>query len=255
MENEIADNWYEDFFQGITCEMWEKAIPLEITLQEVDFLLSELNLQPGQNILDIPCGYGRHAIELAKRGFPVTGVDISETFLTGLTARVNSESLPINVLHADILSVQLNDSFSAAICLGNSFGYFSIDKMRVFIEKVSASLLPGSRFIINSGMVAESILPNLLNYAQNKSYTVGDISMDVTNSYFANESCMTSKLQFTKEGKSEEHSFKHYVFTLGEIKRLLQSYGLQTVATYSSIAKENYKLGDQQVYLVAEKER
>jgi cyclopropane fatty-acyl-phospholipid synthase-like methyltransferase len=54
MTNQVNDNWYEDFFQGINCELWENAIPTEATKQEVDFLLNELNLQKGQHILDVP---------------------------------------------------------------------------------------------------------------------------------------------------------------------------------------------------------
>jgi cyclopropane fatty-acyl-phospholipid synthase-like methyltransferase len=254
MVNEIADNWYESFFQGINCEVWENAIPNDITKQEVDFLLSELNLQQGQHILDIPCGFGRHATEFSKRGFHVTGVDISDTFIKSLHGRISAERLNIKAVHADILTLQLNQKFSGAVCLGNSFGYFNIDKMKVFVEKVSSSLEAGSKFIINSGMVAESILPNFLNYAKNKSYTVGNITMEVTNIYNASDSYMVSNLLYTKEGKSEEHYFKHYVFTLGEVKRLLKLYGLSTIATYSSTSKTDYNLGDQQIYIVAEKE-
>ncbi len=68
------------------------------------------------------------------------------------------------------------------------------------------------------------------------------------------DSYMISNLLCTKENKTEEHSFKHYVFTLGEVKRLLKLYGLSTIATYSSTSKEEYNLGDQQVYIVAKKE-
>jgi hypothetical protein len=57
----------------------------------------------------------------------------------------------------------------------------------------------------------------------------------------------------TKEGKREEHSFKHFVFTLGEVKRLLKLFGLKTIATYGSLSKEEYKMGDQQIYIVAER--
>jgi SAM-dependent methyltransferase len=254
MVNEIRDNWYEDFFQGINCELWEKAIPSEYTKQEVDFLVSELNLQKGQHILDIPCGFGRHAIELSKRGFNVTGIDISGTFIKGLTEKIISEKLNIKAIHADILTIQLNEKFSGAVCLGNSFGYFNIDKMKLFVEKVSSSLETGSKFIINSGMIAESILPNFINYKKNNSYTVGNITMDVTNIYNVEDSYMISNLLYTKEGNTEEHSFKHYVFTLGEVKRLLKLYGLSTIATYSSPSKAEYNLGDQQVYIVAKKE-
>jgi cyclopropane fatty-acyl-phospholipid synthase-like methyltransferase len=254
MVNEISDNWYEDFFQGINCEIWEKAIPTDVTKQEVDFLLSELNMQKGQHILDIPCGFGRHAIELSKRGFNVTGIDISETFIKGLTEKIISEKLNIKAIKADILAIQLNETFSGAVCLGNSFGYFNIDRMKLFVEKVSSNLETGSKFIINSGMIAESILPNFLNYSKNKSYNVGNITMEVTNIYNVEDSYMISNLLYTKEDKTEEHSFKHYVFTLGEVKRLLKLYGLRTIATYSSTSKEEYNLGDPQVYIVAKKE-
>ena len=66
-------------------------------------------------------------------------------------------------------------------------------------------------------------------------------------------SYMASTILYTKETRREEHSFKHYVFTLGEVKRLLQLYGLITIATYSSPSKATYNLGDQQIYMVAEK--
>jgi len=254
MANNVDDNWYEDFFQGINCEVWEKAIPEDLTKQEVNFLINELNLAPGQHILDVPCGFGRHSIEFSKRGYKVTGVDISQTFIKGLNEKINAEKLNIKALQADILSIQLNAQFSGAVCLGNSFGYFNFDKMNIFVEKVSASLETGSKFIINSGMIAESILPNLLNYSKNKSYTVGNITMEVSNSYYVDDSYMVSSLLYAKEGKTEEHSFKHYVFTLGEVKRLLQSHKLKIISTYSSPSKADYNLGDQQIYIVAVKE-
>ena len=254
MVKEISDNWYEDFFQGINCEVWENAIPSAWTIQEVDFLVSELNLQKGQHILDIPCGFGRHAIELSKRGYVVTGIDISETFITGLTENIHLQGLNIKAIQADILAINLHEKFSGAVCLGNSFGYFNFDKMKIFVEKVAASLETGSKFIIHSGMIAESILPNFANYKKHNSYTVGNITMDVTNIYHVEDSYMISNLLYTKEGTTEVHSFKHYVFTLGEVKRLLKSCGLHTTATYSSPSKADYNFGDQQVYIVAIKE-
>ncbi len=174
--------------------------------------------------------------------------------MKGLNEKIVSEKLNIQAIQANILDIQLNEKFSGAVCLGNSFGYFNIDRMKVFVGKVASSLESGSKFIINSGMIAESILPNLLNYSKNKSYTVGNIKMDVTNIYNVADSYLTSHLLFTKEGQTEEHSFKHYVFTLGEVKRLLKLYGLSTIATYSSTSKEAYNLGDQQVYILAKKD-
>ena len=254
MQPQIADNWYETFFQGINCEVWENAIPQEITNQEVDFIVSELKLNSGTHILDIPCGFGRHALELARRGFKVTGVDISETFINNLESKIRQDSLDIRAIHADILAIDLNEKYDGAICMGNSFGYFDVEHMKVFISKISSALHSGARFIINSGMIAESILSNFTHYSNHRSYTIGDITMDISNYYNAGNSYMVSNLVYTKNGSMEEHAFKHYVFTMGEIKRLLQAVGLKIIAMYGSLEKIPFKIGDQQVYLVAEKE-
>jgi cyclopropane fatty-acyl-phospholipid synthase-like methyltransferase len=250
MTIKINDNWYEDFFYGINCELWEKAVSAEWTSKEVDFLVQHLAVEKGATILDIPCGFGRHAIDLAKRGFEVTGVDISATFVKTLREKVKAEKLPIKVIEADVLEVNLEQQFMGAICMGNSFGYFDFDKMKVFVERVSASLTKGAKFIINSGMIAESILPN---FAAHKLFTVGDINMDVQNIYDIGNSCMISKLTYTKNEITEQHAFKHYVFTLSEVKRLLSLYELKVVGTYNSPDGLDYQLGDPQIYIVAQK--
>jgi cyclopropane fatty-acyl-phospholipid synthase-like methyltransferase len=253
MMNEVPDNWYENFFQGINCEIWENAFSVELTRQEVDFLQSELGLKEGDLVLDMPCGSGRHSIELSKRGFNVTGVDISETFIRAFTKKLNSDKLHGQIIHGDILTITLQNKFSGAICLGNSFGYFDRDGMNVFIEKVSDSLSKGSKYIINSAMIAESILPNFQLYNTNKTYHFGNISMDVNNIYDARKGVMISHLNYTKEGKTEMHSFKHYVYTLAEVSRMLIKHDLQIKGTYNSVSKNEFKLGDQQIYIIAEK--
>ena len=250
MTIKINDNWYEDFFTGINCELWENAVQAEWTSKEVDFLVQQMNVEKDATLLDIPCGFGRHAIELAKRGFALTGVDISTRFVKNLNEKVKAENLNIQVIKADVLELKLKQQFLGAICMGNSFGYFDFDKMKVFVETVAAALTKGARFIINSGMIAESILPN---FAPNKLFTVGDISMAVQNTYNAANSYMVSELTYTKNGASEQHAFKHYVFTLSEITRLLALYGLRVVGTYNSPEGLAYKLGDPQIYIVAEK--
>jgi cyclopropane fatty-acyl-phospholipid synthase-like methyltransferase len=250
MTNNVKDNWYEDFFQGINCELWEKAVSPEWTKQEVNFLMEELNIGPGQPLLDIPCGFGRHSIEFAKRGIFVTGVDISKTFTSRLTQKVRDEKLSVKPVLADVLKMNLQQKFSGAVCMGNSFGYFSFDKMELFVKKISDCLDIGARFIINSGMIAESILPN---FAKNKSFTIEDIKMDIINTYCIDDSFMISDILYTKGDKTEKHAFKHYVFTLSEVKRLLKKYGLEVIATYNSPVKTKFQLGDQQIYIVAEK--
>lgn len=246
----INNNWYETFFSGLNCEMWTKAVTADWTNQEADFLVDTLHIQPGVTLLDIPCGFGRHALELAKRGFRMTGFDISAEFLQALNERVETEQLPIEVIQGDILTTAINGSFDGAYCLGNSFGYVDYEGMNVFVEKVAAALKPGARFVINSGMVAESRLPN---FPKTGHYVLDGLTMDINNSYAVGDSCMLTELTYTKAGHTEVHHFKHYVYTLSEIKRLLARHGLRTIDVYNSTERHVYQFGDQQLYLVAEK--
>ena len=250
MNTTIPDNWYETFFQGINCEMWEKAVTPEWTNAEVAFILDVMNLPAGSKILDVPCGTGRHSVVLARQGFQVTSVDISNEYISNLNKIVNAEQLPVNAMQANVLSVQLTDIHDGAFCFGNSFGYFRYEDMKIFVQKVAAALKPGAKWIINSGLMAESFLAK---FTKEKTYELPGLTMHINNDYDEWNSCLLTTLTYTKDGKQEVQRFKHHVYTVAEVIRLLNSYHLKTVALYNSTDKTIFHLGDPQAYLVAEK--
>lgn len=250
MTTAIPDNWYETFFRGINCEMWEKAITPEWTNAEVAFIQDIMNLPAGASVLDIPCGTGRHTVMLARQGFQLTAVDIVEDYINSLKEIVEAEQLPVNIMHANILFVQLDSVYDGAFCLGNCFGYFSYEGMQTFIQKVAAALKPGAKWIIHSGLMAESFLTKFI---KEKTYELPGLTMHINNDYDEWNSCLLTTLTYTKDGKEEVHRFKHHVYTIAEVIRLLKKYGLKTISLYSSTNKETFHLGDAQVYMVAEK--
>lgn len=250
MTNTINDNWYVDFFKGINCELWEKAVSPELTKQETDFIREQLQISAGAKVLDAPCGFGRHSLELARHGFRVTGVDISATFLEKLEASIKEEKLGIKVVLADLLTVKLEEYFDGAICMGNSFGYFKPEKMELFVSSISSCLKPGARWIIHSGMLAECILPNL---EEQSCFEAGGIRMEINNTYDLSEGCLLSHILYTKAGQQERAAFKHYVYTFAEVKRLLQRHELEVTGAHASLSGAPFRLGDQQVYLVVQK--
>jgi len=77
----IPTNWYEDFFYGVSLDLWRKAISPKQTTSEADFLVTVLSCDKGSHLLDVPCGNGRLSLELARRGFRMTGVDLAEEFV------------------------------------------------------------------------------------------------------------------------------------------------------------------------------
>lgn len=250
MNNDIPDNWYETFFSGINCEMWEKAATPEWTNAEVAFIMDVLNVQLGSAVLDMPCGTGRHSIALAKCGYQLTSVDISKEYINALKKKVEEQQLKIEVMEGNILSLQLTGSFDGAFCLGNSFGYFNYEGMETFVDKVSKALKQGAKWIINTGLMAESFLSKFIK--ENK-YELPGMTMEIRNDYDEWNSCLLTTLTYTKDGKQEVHRFKHHVYTVAELIRLLGKFGLKTIALYSSTDKTQYQLGDAQLFLVAEK--
>jgi cyclopropane fatty-acyl-phospholipid synthase-like methyltransferase len=78
-------------------------------------LASELCLKQGQQLLDIPCGFGRHAVEFSKRGYKVTCIDISHTFISALIQKIKSHKLSVEAIQADILIVNLSQNYSVAL--------------------------------------------------------------------------------------------------------------------------------------------
>jgi SAM-dependent methyltransferase len=121
---DVDPRWYAGFFDGEWLEMRGDVTPPERTQREVDFLLEALALPAGARILDVACGHGRHSLELARRGFRVTGVDLSEPSLALAREAAAEEDLDVELVHADMREIPFREEFDAAINVFTSFGYF-----------------------------------------------------------------------------------------------------------------------------------
>ncbi len=242
------ENWYKTFFKGMAIELWHNAVPPEYTAKELEFIKNEIHLKPGSAILDVPCGSGRHALWLARQGFSVTGIDIS----AGNIDLLNKErgDLPVHPVCADILAYRIHGKYNLAICLGNSFGYFPYEKMVAFVQKIYNVLLPGAKFILHSGTIAESLLPAL---KEKNRMTVGAITFEYDNSYDETKKVLRTDMRFKKEDKTENAVAYHHVFTLAQVNDMLISCGFGNVIAYSGFERAVYKAGDSEAYIVAEK--
>ncbi len=92
--------WYEEFFENCA-ETYDKENFTRGTMGEVDFIEKKINFDKSKKILDIGCGTGRHSIELAKRGYKVTGIDLSESQLKRAKEKTGKEKVNVNFIRAD----------------------------------------------------------------------------------------------------------------------------------------------------------
>jgi SAM-dependent methyltransferase len=109
-------NTWEAFFDA-HAPVYEDNAFTKNSVLEVDFLLEELSLQPGGSILDVGCGTGRHAIELAKRGYAVTGIDLSSEMLALAANAAKDAGVNVSWIHANATRFTLPGKYDGAICL------------------------------------------------------------------------------------------------------------------------------------------
>ena len=144
---------WEQFFDA-HAPLYEENVFTKNTLAEVDFLLEVLDLPAGASVLDVGCGTGRHAVELAKRGHAVTGIDLSSAMLAQAAAAAQAAGVDVEWLQRDATDFVLDRSFDAAICLcEGSFGLLSqgddpIEQPLAILHNISANLNPGAMAVL-----------------------------------------------------------------------------------------------------------
>jgi SAM-dependent methyltransferase len=120
------------------------------TAQEVDFLVGLLKLDPGARILDVGCGPGRHAVELARRGYAVTGVDISRRFLDVAAERARDAGVSAAFFQVDARQMPFDDEFEAVISLcQGGFGLMGGDDALV-LRRIAEAARGGGRVVLTA---------------------------------------------------------------------------------------------------------
>ena len=145
--------WYVDLFRDVYPERWfedEDTLSAARTTAEVDFVERALDLKPGSRVLDLCCGHGRHAIELARRGYEVTGVDLSARALRRARRAARDAGVDVHWQRCDMREIAFHEEFDGVINMFTSFGYLeSEEEDRRVLERVRDALRPGGRFLID----------------------------------------------------------------------------------------------------------
>jgi SAM-dependent methyltransferase len=247
----LQPEWFETFFQGVAVEFWNRATPSALTLMEVDFLEKALAPPPGASLLDIPCGSGRHSVELARRGYRMTAIDLSSDFLRLARAHAADTRVQLDLRQGDMRTLSLApNAFDGAFCFGNSFPYLNRTDATTFLAALSKTIRPGGKLVIDTGCAAESILPTLL---PQRWHRFDDIIVMSKASYIVSASRLDIDYTFIQDGKIETRPSSSYVFTMAELTRMLTEAEFEVVALNGGFAWERYELGSPRLVLTAQR--
>jgi len=140
--------WYEELFHDFA-ENYERESFTSGTTGEVEFIEREINFSREARILDIGCGTGRHSLELTRRGYNVTGIDLSPSMIAKAKALAQKENLKIDFQVRDARDFDFMGSFDLAIMLcEGAFPLMETDEMNFSILlNAFKSLKPGGKLI------------------------------------------------------------------------------------------------------------
>jgi cyclopropane fatty-acyl-phospholipid synthase-like methyltransferase len=248
----LAANINDSFFEGIYKHAWKKSIPNGLTEAEVDFIQDVAGLKGYGKLLDIMCGYGRHSIELAKRGINVTAVDNLDTYIDEIKTTAAGNKIEIQTIQSNVLAVNLHDQvFDAVICMGNSFNFFNKEDASNILKNLSRHIKPQGTLVINSWMIAEIAIKHF----QEKSWhSAGDYKCILDYTFLFHPLRIESEQTIiAPDNTIEILKGIDYIFTLDELESMFQNAGFRTKDLYSTPRKRKFRIGDTQIYIVVEK--
>jgi 2-polyprenyl-3-methyl-5-hydroxy-6-metoxy-1,4-benzoquinol methylase len=122
---------------------------LEQAEREAAFLEEVLDLAPGAAVLDAGCGFGRHAVALARRGYSVTGVDRSEALLELAMRLAAEQGVEVTFRAGDVRALAGLGPFDACVCLSTVFGYFDDATNAAVVRELRGTLRPGGQLVLD----------------------------------------------------------------------------------------------------------
>ena len=243
--------WFED--EGF----WDRLYPFmfperkfEVAVDEVAAILDLVGIWSG-NVLDLACGPGRHSVGLAKKGFRVTGVDLSDFLLRRAVGLAQAESVDVEWVREDMRRFVRPDTFDLAINIFTAFGYFDDkqDDLRV-LHNIYRSLNEGGALVIDvmgKEWLARRFLPTTSEELDDgrlliQRHEIFDDWTRIRNQWIVIENDETATFRF-----------HHTVYSGQELKDRLFEVGFGDVKLFGGMDGSEYGLNARRLVAVARK--
>lgn len=252
MNQELLDS---EFDSGSVFEaddylfFYRESLTNERSQEEVDGLVKLLGLERPMKILDLACGFGRHANRLATLGHNVTGVDLSFDFLDIARTEAKEKNLSVNYIQGDMRTIPYKAEFERILLLFTAFGYFDDESNFSVLRSIHRALQQGGLFVFD--------LPNrdtFLKYMQPYIVTeIGDDLMIDRISFDPIAGRSKNRRIVIRDGVRKEKPYSLRLFNANEIANLLVAANFKRFQYYGTWGGEPVHVDSRKLIIVAEK--
>lgn len=244
---DVPEPWWESFFGPDYLKQYVHTT----TPQEVDGIERILHLKKGGRVLDLACGAGRHAIELARRGHAVVGYDWSKALLREARAAAKRSKVKATFMRGDMRELPYRGQFDAVINMFSSFGYFDrVEDDHKVLAGVARALKPRGKFLMerfNRESMAYELPMQAWRVQEDGSIVLQEDTFDVLLGRYD-----TRQIVIDKEG-TREHRGSVRAYTLPELKDLFDRTGLHIHRVLGGLDLSPYRARSRRLVLYAVK--
>ena len=245
--------WYKTFFGEDYLRIYDFLTP-ERTGREVEGVVGLLGLPEGSAILDLCCGHGRHSIELAKRGFRVTGLDLSGVFLEHAREAAESEGVDVRWMEGDMRRIPFEGEFDAVINMFTAFGYLeSEEEDQEVLRQVHKALKPGGLFLLE--VMQREWLMRHFDPGGVMRHADGLIVLEERDFDMLTSRCNVRVTMLLPDGQRREYGHAARIYTLTDLVRMMNLAGLHVEGYYGGLDGSTLGMDSRRLVMVAAKAR